>query len=73
VEVRVTYDGEADAADIYLVPIGPGESVTTVPGEDEAASVNLDFNRDEQLHGIEVLSTSTSLPPEVIKQAERIG
>lgn len=73
VEVRVRYDGDADATYIYLVPIGAGESVTTVPGEGAAASVNLDFNRDGQLHGIEVLSASTSLPPDVIKRAERIG
>jgi uncharacterized protein YuzE len=72
-EVRVTYDGSVDAAYIYLVPIGPGESVTTVAGEDEASGVNLNFNRHGHLHGVEVLSASKSLPPEVIKQAERIG
>jgi hypothetical protein len=44
-DVRVTYDGSADAAYIYLVMVGPGDVATTVVGEDEAGSVNLDFNR----------------------------
>jgi uncharacterized protein YuzE len=73
VEIRVTYDGSADAAMIYLVPIGPGEVATTVVGEDEAGSVNLDFNSLGQLIGIEVLGASRSLPRGVIEQAERIG
>jgi uncharacterized protein YuzE len=72
VEIRVTYDGSADAAMIYLVPIGPGEVGTTVVGEDEAA-VNLDFNGHGQLIGIEILGASRSLPRGVIEQAERIG
>jgi uncharacterized protein YuzE len=71
--MRVTYDGSADAAMIYLVPIGPGEVATAVVGEDEAGSVNLDFNADGQLVGVEVLAASRSLPREVIEQAERIG
>ena len=73
VDVRVTYDGSADAAYIYLVPIGPGDVATTVVGEDEAGSVNLDFNSDGQLLGIEVLRASRWLPRRVIDEAERIG
>jgi uncharacterized protein YuzE len=72
VEVRVTYDGSVDAAYIYLVEIGVGESVTTVLGHDQASSVNLDFNGQGQLHGIEVLQARKYLPPAVIEQAERI-
>jgi uncharacterized protein YuzE len=70
VEVRVTYDGYA--AYIYLVPIGDGEVATTVVGDEEAGSVNLDFNRQGHLVGIEVLNARESLPTEVIDQAERI-
>jgi len=42
---------------------------TTVPGEHEAGSVNLDFDRDGRLLGIEVLAASRWLPREVIEQA----
>ena len=72
-KVRVTYDGSADAANIYLVPIEAGGVATTVAGEDEAGSVNLNFDRDGRLLGIEVLAASRWLPAEVIEQAERIG
>lgn len=71
-EVRVTYDGSADAAYIYLVPIEAGGVATTVAGEDEAGSVNLDFDREGRLIGIEVLRASRWLPREVVEQAERI-
>jgi uncharacterized protein YuzE len=71
-DFRVTYDGMADAAYIYLVPTERGTAVT-VPGEEEASCVNLDFDHDGQLIGIEVLSARQSLPPEVIEHAERIG
>ena len=72
-EVRVTYDAVANAALIYLVPIGPGEVDISVPGEDEASSVILDCDKEGRLVGIDVQSASKSLPPEVIAQAERIG
>ena len=71
-QVRVTYDGMADAAYIYLVPVEAGAVATTVDGAGEAASVNLDFDREGRLLGIEVLAASRWLPGEVIEQAERI-
>jgi hypothetical protein len=40
------------------VPIRANGVATTVPGEDEAGSVNLDFDRDGRLLGIEVLAAS---------------
>src|SRR3954471_4024469 len=70
VNVSVTYDASADAAYIYLVPIEAGAVATTVPGEDEAGSVNLDFHRDGRLLGIEVLAASRWLPREMIEEAE---
>jgi uncharacterized protein YuzE len=73
VGVRVTYDGSADIVYVSLVPIGPGGIATTVAGEDEAGSVNLDFNREGQLIGIEVERASRWLPRRVIDEAERIG
>lgn len=40
--IRVTYSAVADAAYIYLVPIGPGEAVRTEAGVDENLNINLD-------------------------------
>jgi uncharacterized protein YuzE len=57
-ELEVTYDAAANAAYIYLVPIGPGEAVRQEvvkfdgPG---AGEIILDFNRSGQLIGIEIL------------------
>jgi uncharacterized protein YuzE len=62
--VRITYDDDVDAAYIYLSEIGAGEVATTVPGwpSSEAFMVNLDFDRDGRLLGIEVLDASAKLP-----------
>jgi uncharacterized protein YuzE len=73
VDVRVTYDGAANSVHIDLVPIGPGEVDISVPGEDEASNVILNFNKEGRLIGINVQSARKSLPPEVIAQAERVG
>ncbi len=75
--MRVTYDHIADAAKIYLVPIGPGEAV----GADfcfpeqmkHKSSLNLDFNADDQLIGIEILYASRVLPMQFLQEAEQIG
>ena len=71
-EVRVTFDGEADAAYIYLTPIGPGEVASTVVGDDEAGAVNLDFDREGRLIGIEILAARQHLPPGMLARAERL-
>jgi uncharacterized protein YuzE len=71
VELKVTLDAFADVAYIYLVPAG--RAASTVVGDDEAGSVNLDFDRDGRLVGIEVLRASRWLPREVIERAELIG
>lgn len=66
--MRITYDGEVDAAYIYLREIGAGDVATTVPGwpGTEAFMVNLDFDSDGRLLGIEVMDASTKLPPEFL-------
>jgi uncharacterized protein YuzE len=73
VELRVTLDVFADVAYLYLVPDATRLAATTVPGEEEAGSVNLDFDRDGRLVGIEVLRASRWLAREVVERAERIG
>lgn len=71
-EIRVTYSGTADAAYIYFVPIGPGEVKVTEAGVDENLNINLDYNAEGRLIGIEVLGASGTLPDEVIRSAEQI-
>jgi uncharacterized protein YuzE len=71
--VRVSYDAEADAAYIYLREIGPGEAAYTYPAEAEIAvdMINLDFDGDGRLIGIEVLSAKAHLPVELLATAAR--
>jgi uncharacterized protein YuzE len=63
--LRVTYDEEANAAYIYLVPeIERGGVAGTVPvdGGDDPWMVNLDLDSDGRIIGLEVLDASRRLP-----------
>jgi len=64
--MRVRYDPDADAAYIYLADIPPGGVALTVPGEDEASGVNLDFDSEGRLVGIEIISARSMLPREFL-------
>lgn len=69
----MTYDPEVDAAYIALQRIGCGGvkyTYVTEPGID-TGMINLDFDGDGRLIGIEVLSASTSLPPQLLTNAKR--
>jgi len=75
--VRITYDPQADAAYIQVVSrILPGEatlsisSITTPGGKGE---INLDFDANGQLLGIEVLFASDVLPRKVLSEADPPG
>ncbi|HCU51563.1 MAG TPA: hypothetical protein DGG94_17485 [Micromonosporaceae bacterium] len=61
--MRIEYDKEADAAYIYLVTeIGVGGVAKTVPCDPTAAGeINLDFDSEDRLIGIEVLDASKRL------------
>jgi uncharacterized protein YuzE len=67
--MRVTYDRESDAAYIYLTPVGVEHSAAFTyacdPGEVNG-QIQLDFNKDGQLIGIEVLDASRLLPEEFL-------
>jgi uncharacterized protein YuzE len=64
--VRVTLDDEVDAAYIYLVEKYP-TPVTTVPVEGVLPDmINLDFDADGRLIGIEVLDARRVLPAEFL-------
>jgi uncharacterized protein YuzE len=69
--VRVTYDASVDAAYIYLREIGAAEVRHTHTAEPEIQTdmINLDFDADARLIGIEVLSASRHLPPELLADA----
>ena len=74
--MRVTYDAAVDAAYIYLRgATKAGEVVKTYGCDTQEVNgmVNLDFDAEGRLLGIEVLDASRLLPREVIAKAERIG
>jgi len=74
--LRITFDPDANAAFIYLVPdIGPGEVVHThmCDVEIREGAIILDFDADDRLLGVEILGATSLLPESVLLQAERSG
>ena len=72
--MRITYDATVDAAYIYLVDrIGPGEASRMVPLDpvEIGGMINLDFDSDNRLLGIEVLGASQLLSPGLLSMAAR--
>jgi uncharacterized protein YuzE len=73
--MKVQYDPTADAAYIYLDPAHEGIRVArTVPCDptEAGAEINLDFDADGRLLGIEVLDASRHLASELLDAADRI-
>ncbi|HEX6507138.1 MAG TPA: DUF2283 domain-containing protein [Chloroflexota bacterium] len=68
--MRVTFDPVADAVYIYLREIERGGAVKTITVDE--ALINLDFDKEGRLIGIEVLQATDTLPDEVLKRAERV-
>jgi uncharacterized protein YuzE len=74
VGLRTTYDPDADAAYLYLkYPIADGEVDETVPAEVSDATpvgsgINLDFDKDRRLLGIEILGAKRLLGDEVLRE-----
>ncbi len=71
--MKITYDKSADAAYIYLEDrIGEaGISKTYMCDPKEVGMINLDFNTEGKLVGIEVMDASKRLSPEVLLKAEQ--
>ena len=69
--MKITYDPEADAAYIYLTDIEPGGVKKTYECDPEQVGtmINLDFDHEGRIIGVEVLSASTHLPKAALKQA----
>ncbi|WNF31064.1 DUF2283 domain-containing protein [Streptomyces sp. C11-1] len=74
-DVRVTYDETVDAAYVYLTePQSRAESARMYPcaSADIDAMINLDFDEQGRLIGIEVLAASSKLPKYLLQSAERL-
>lgn len=67
--IKVKYDRTVDAAYIALVPGSPGIVAKSFPCPPDRveAMINLDFDKDGRLIGIEVLDASRFLPPSVLE------
>ena len=68
--MKITYDREADAAYIQLAAeIGAGGVAKTYPCDPiEAGMINLDFDSNGHLIGVEVLGARSVLPAELLSQ-----
>lgn len=72
--MRLEYDSKADAAYIYLVEdIGAGGVAFTVPCDPALVDgeINLDFDHQRRLIGVEILSASRKLPPGLLASYDR--
>ena len=67
----MTYDPEADAASIFLVPFKPGMSKEAVPIDIDGHAFAFDFDAEGRLVSIEVQNASKVLPVSVLKSASR--
>lgn len=68
--MNVKYDAQADAAYIQLADaIGARGVAKTYPCDPiEAGMINLDFDQEGRLLGIEILGASKILPAELLKK-----
>ena len=74
--MKITYDRSANAVYIYLVSeIGHGQVKNQYHCDIKQvkAMINLDFDSDGRLLGVEVLDASRYLPKESLDGAEIIG
>ncbi|WP_405697893.1 DUF2283 domain-containing protein [Streptomyces sp. NBC_01185] len=74
--MRVTYDRSVDAAYVYFTdPQDRVKSAHTYPCDpvDVDGMINLDFDEQGRLIGVEVLAASSKLPQYLLRSAERLG
>ena len=73
--LQITYDAKANAAYVYLTDPQVKQKVShTYPCNpiEVDGMINLDFDADGRLIGVEVLDARAKLPQYVLDQAERI-
>ncbi|MFJ9736651.1 DUF2283 domain-containing protein [Streptomyces sp. NPDC101166] len=74
-DLRVTFDAKANAAYVYLSePQAHPQVARMYPCDPVAVGgmINLDFDEDGRLVGIEVLGADSKLPRHVLDTAERL-
>jgi len=62
--VKLVYDAEADAAYLYLA----GEKPTVAKTVAATEEINLDFDAEGRLVGVEITAASRVLPPQSLKR-----
>jgi len=68
-EMKITFDKEADAVYIYFKDISLGEVKNTISLNE---SVNIDLDENGKTLGIEILDASKNLPLDALKSAVMI-
>ncbi|MEV6948859.1 DUF2283 domain-containing protein [Streptomyces sp. NPDC051172] len=74
-DVTVTYDKTGDAAYVYFErPQARAQSTRMYPCDpvEVGGMINLDFDEQGRLIGIEVLAASSKLPKYLLESAERL-
>ncbi|MFB8174239.1 DUF2283 domain-containing protein [Kitasatospora purpeofusca] len=74
-DVRVTYDKTANAAYVYLTDPQVRRKVSRMYPCDPVevgGMINLDFDEEGRLIGVEVLAASSKLPEYLLDSAERL-
>lgn len=75
--MRIRYDARADAAHVSPAETiadgeadAPGLTGLVPPGHGRIGEINLDFDREGRLLGIEILGAGRLLRPEMLESAE---
>lgn len=68
-EMKITFDKEADAVYIYFKDISPGEVKNTISLNE---CLNIDLDENGKTLGIEILDASKNLPLDALKSAVMI-
>ena len=74
-DIRVTYDQKANAAYIYFTEARENSKVSHMYPCDPVevgGMINIDFDENGRLVGIEVLAASSKLPQDLLDAAERL-
>ncbi len=74
--MKLTYDGEADMAYLYIAEdVADGEAAVTVVVDDEdlRGDLAVDLDADGRVLGIEIFNPREQLRPDVLASAVQIG
>lgn len=73
--IKIQYDKSGDSAYIYLKEIEPAGAAKTYPCDPKEVNgmINLDFDQQGLLIGIEVIDASKKLPQALLDESEKIG